>query len=94
MAPRGYFKYVPGYAPHLMLTNGRRADFYGIDFGDAKPQWFHLQGFYGACLVVSCPENPKACDIHLSFPPDITIEMAHHMKDEILVGYRNELKSA
>ena len=94
LAPRGYFKYTPGYAPQLMLTNGRRADFYGLDFGNGKPQWLHLQGFYGACLVVSCPENPKACDIHLSFPPSISIEMAYEMKDELLRGYRKALKAA
>jgi hypothetical protein len=94
MAPRGYFKFTPGHHPHFMLTSGRAADFYSFDFGAGRPQWYHLQGFYGACLVVNAPGDSKSCDIHLSFPPSITLDKAEQVKAEFMAGYRKALQAA
>ena len=64
--------------------------YHGLQIG---PQWFHLQGFYGACLVVNAPGDSKSCDIHLSFPPSITLDKAEQVKAEFMAEYKQALEN-
>lgn len=89
MTTRGYLQFNPGDQAQFLISVARSSEinYFTHDFGSGTPQWGQPQSCYGAALVGHDPNDPSACDLHLTFAASTSIEDAVAVKQELFDDY-------